>query len=181
MGGAATKSKVVRFSDLVNQLGNPHTTTLWRAPEKDPAFLKAVKENRVLTVHQENRSQKSDVGSVGFHREKTAAYLIFPKSLEKFSEAKIVGIKYELIHEPPPDDPATVKEFTADHPPVGKYVKKDKSYKVIVEQTFKVKKTEVVDAPNKTEARKLALQKIHENQFEQKPPETEVVLAVEES
>ena len=45
--------------------------------------------------------QRSDTGSefgiVGFKEQKGASYLIFPKSLKRFENKRIVGINWDLV------------------------------------------------------------------------------------
>jgi hypothetical protein len=58
--------------------------------------MKAVHQNRILTVKQENVGTGKDFGIVGFQREKNASYFIFPKPLNKFKDRRVIGIKYDL-------------------------------------------------------------------------------------
>ncbi len=39
----------------------------------------------------------SDFGCVGLIERKGARYLVFPKSLKRFADQRIVGIKWELV------------------------------------------------------------------------------------
>jgi len=39
----------------------------------------------------------SEVGIVGFKEKKGASYLVFPKSLKRFENSRIVGINWELV------------------------------------------------------------------------------------
>jgi len=71
--------------------------TLWTDPKHDPRMSKAIRENRVLTVHQEPTSKKKDFGEIGFHKIPFASYLLFPKPLPEKSEARVVGINYQLV------------------------------------------------------------------------------------
>jgi hypothetical protein len=41
----------------------------------------------------------TDFGLVGFKESKEARYVIFPKSLKRFSDKRIVGIDWSLIRE----------------------------------------------------------------------------------
>jgi hypothetical protein len=86
-----------RFTALVQKAGKPELLTLWQEPQKDPTLRKALKENRLLSVKQENVGTKKDFGTVGFAEEGPASYLVFPKSLKDFSGKRIVGIKYDLF------------------------------------------------------------------------------------
>lgn len=89
--------KTARFTDLVKKAGAPNPYLLWVSPKKDDVFQRAVKEQRVLTIHQENVGTKKDYGMVGFHEEPNAQYLVFPKSLKAFGERRIIGINYDLL------------------------------------------------------------------------------------
>ncbi len=62
--------------------------------------MKAVRDNRVVTLIQQAFIKKKDFGEIGFHRDPRAAYLIFPKSLPKGEASHVVGIKQELIGRP---------------------------------------------------------------------------------
>lgn len=89
--------KTARFTELVKKAGAPDSYLLWIPPKEDKVFQRAVKEHRVLTVHQENVGTKKDYGVVGFHEESNAQYLVFPKSLKTFVDRRIVGINYDLL------------------------------------------------------------------------------------
>ena len=91
--------KTRRFGDLVRESGRPEVVTLWTEPNKDRAFSKAIKENRVLTVESDPTSKRKDFGRIGFHRVHGGIYLVFPKALPKETEARIVGINYQLAEE----------------------------------------------------------------------------------
>lgn len=91
--------KTARFAEIVKEAGAPETYLLWVPPEKDKVFQRALKEHRVMTVHQENVGTKKDYGSVGFTQEAHAEYLIFPKSVRRFEGRRVVGINYELLSE----------------------------------------------------------------------------------
>ena len=93
--------KEIRFSKLVQKAGKPEPMTLWTKPKDNQAFMKAINENRVVTVFQKPTGTKKDFGSVGFHQEQFATYLVFPKPLPKLGEVHVIGIKYELLQEPP--------------------------------------------------------------------------------
>lgn len=41
----------------------------------------------------------TDFGVVGFKANKDARYLVFPKSLKRFANARIVGIDWKLVRE----------------------------------------------------------------------------------
>lgn len=89
--------KTARFTELVSKAGAPETYLLWVRPKDDRVFQRAVKENRILTIHQENVGAKKDYGMVGFHEELNAQFLIFPKSLKAFADRRVIGINYDLL------------------------------------------------------------------------------------
>ena len=89
----------IRFGDLVRESGRPRVVTLWIDPKKDRSFSKAIRENRVLTVHTDPASGRKDYGEIGFCRERGAFYLVFPERLPKERKARIVGINYQLAEE----------------------------------------------------------------------------------
>ena len=39
----------------------------------------------------------TDFGLVGFKERKGASYLVFPKSLKRFADTRIVGINWDLV------------------------------------------------------------------------------------
>lgn len=95
--------KAVRFAQVVARSGRPHVHTLWIAPGKDAELARALKAQRVMTVRSPRG--KTDVGEIGF-APKTARddapfqLLIFPKSLARFADARVVGIKFDLVAQP---------------------------------------------------------------------------------
>jgi hypothetical protein len=120
----------VRFSKLVEAAGKPTVHLLWMDPAKDPVLQKAIKANRVLTVHQRPGDAKADYGTVGFEKNVSGQILIFPKSLKQFSDKRVVGVKYDLLEWPevpkdqeapkvrPPKRPANAKPQDAKLPAV---------------------------------------------------------------
>src|SRR5947208_569040 len=94
--------KTIRFGDLVRNYGRPEPVTLWTDPKHDPRISRAIRENRVLTVHQEPTSKKKDFGKIGFHKIPFAAYFVFPKPLKEDKTARVVGINYQLAEEAEP-------------------------------------------------------------------------------
>ena len=103
-------TKTLRFSDLVKMFGRPEAVTLWQDPQADKPFMRAVQQNRVLTVKQPNVGTQKDYGIVGFRSEPSASFLIFPKSLAAAPGTKVVGIKYELLAQPSPAEPISPSE-----------------------------------------------------------------------
>ena len=89
------KTKTARFAQIVEKAGKPEVYTLWQKPAQDRHLQSEIKNNRVMTI------QKSEAGSefvmVGFKETKGASYLIFPKSLKRFENRRIVGINWDLV------------------------------------------------------------------------------------
>jgi hypothetical protein len=158
---AAAKAKTVRFEKLVKQSGVPEQATLWVPPEKDPRFMRAVRENRVVTLCQQNVGTKKDYGLIGFFKEKNAAFLIFPRKLSLPAETKVIGIKYDKLAAAKPRGPifksgeaAKPKKVPVPGPPA----KPEKAFhrfrapvRLIAEQTLDLD----VEAASKSEAKKL--------------------------
>ena len=100
---ALAKNKTVRFAQVVERSGQPQVHTLWVTPAQDPALQQALRAHRVMTIAP-GPGGKTDVGRVGFDtRGANGArrqFLIFPKSLERFEGARVVGIKFDLVAQP---------------------------------------------------------------------------------
>ena len=118
--------KELRFSKLVQTAGKPETVTLWTKPKDNPSFMKAVNENRIVTVFQKPSGTKKDFGTIGFHQEKFAIYLIFPKPLPQLEDAHIIGIKYELLQEQMENRP--LKKKVESKKPIQKDSSQDGSH-----------------------------------------------------
>jgi hypothetical protein len=93
--------KTVRFASVVERAGRPQTYTPWSDPKRDSAFQRALKADRVLTVHQNNVGTKKDYATVGFDGTGHSLLLIFPKSLTAFEGKRIVGVDYDVLPAPP--------------------------------------------------------------------------------
>ena len=89
------KVKNVRFADVVENAGAPEPYTLWQKPAADRHFQSALKNHRLMTIQQSDTG--TEFGMVGFKQSKTASYLVFPKSLKRFEDKRIVGIKWDLV------------------------------------------------------------------------------------
>lgn len=109
--------KSARFATLVERAGAPSPYLLWVPPEKDRTLQSAIKQHRVLTVHQDVRGTKKDYGTVGFTQEPEAQYLIFPKSLRRFESQRVVGINYDLLEPDARAVPQPVPTPAAVRPP----------------------------------------------------------------
>ena len=89
----------VRFSELVKAAGKPEVYLPLADPKHDREFMRAVREQRVLSLKQEPTGTKKDFGTIGFLAEKHVSYLVFPKTLTAFDGRRVVGIKYDLLQE----------------------------------------------------------------------------------
>src|SRR6185436_4893210 len=101
----SSSGRTVRFSEMVKYFGPAHLVTLWSDPKTDKPFMRAVEENRVITVALQNVGTRKDVGEVGFHPKPSATYIVFSKPLSAANGTKVVGLKYDLIEELPVTDP----------------------------------------------------------------------------
>ena len=89
------KVKTVRLAQVVEKAGGPEVYTLWQKPAQDRHLQSEIKNNRVMTIQKSEAG--SEFGIVGFKEKKSASYLIFPKSLKRFENKRIVGINWELV------------------------------------------------------------------------------------
>ena len=89
------KTKTARFADVVDAAGKPEPYTLWQKPSQDRHLQSAIKNHRVMTILKTDAS--SEFGIAGFKEAKGASYLVFPKSLKRFENRRIIGIKWELV------------------------------------------------------------------------------------
>jgi len=174
--------RTVRFSDLVKHFGPAHQVTLWSDPKSDKSFMRAIEENRVITITLHNVGPRKDFGVVGFDPKPSATYVVFTKPLSAMNGTKVVGVKYDLLEEAPVKDPVSVSQLRPPakvRPPTSETEKpgpeaNDTEKKVITfpepkpPQKFKFKvtigvttKSQVVkeiEASNAKEARAKALQ-----------------------
>jgi hypothetical protein len=89
--------KTSRFWQVVEKSGEPKIYTLWQKPSADRHLQAQIKNNRVMTILKSESG--TDFGVVGFKERKDARYLIFPKSLSRFTDKRIVGIDWALVRE----------------------------------------------------------------------------------
>ncbi len=89
--------KTVRFAKIVDECGKPEIYLVLSDPARDKALQTAIRQHRVMTIHQEASGAKTDYGTVGFEPGRSRQYLIFPKSLQRFADERVVGVKFELI------------------------------------------------------------------------------------
>ena len=85
------KTKTARFVQVVDECGTPQVYTPWLAPKKD----QQIRQARIMTILRSDGG--TEFGSVGFIERKGALYLEFPKSLKRFADQRIVGIKWERV------------------------------------------------------------------------------------
>ena len=89
------KVKTARFSKVVEKCGEPEVYTLWQNPAADRHFQSRIKNNRVMTVQKSDSG--TDFGIVGFNDRKGATYLVFPKSLKRFADKRIIGVNWAHV------------------------------------------------------------------------------------
>jgi hypothetical protein len=102
MGAKGENFSSVRFLNLVKDAGKAKQALLWLAHEKDSNFMKALRENRIVTVIQPNVGTKKDFGTVGFLKERSVFYLVFPKKLPIPEATKAIGIKCNVLEQSEP-------------------------------------------------------------------------------
>ena len=88
------KVKTARFAQVIEKAGKPEAYTLWQKPAQDRHLQSLIKNNRVMTIQQTETG--SEFGMASFKERKGARYLVFPKSLKRFENKRIVGINWGL-------------------------------------------------------------------------------------
>src|SRR5207237_9802660 len=89
------KVKTVRFAEVVDKAGHPETYMLWQKPTGDRRLQSHFKNNRVMTIQRtENRTE---FGIARVKQAKGASDLVFPKSLKRFENKRVVEIKWALV------------------------------------------------------------------------------------
>jgi hypothetical protein len=91
------KIKTARFSQVIQNCAKPHVYTLWQRPAADRHLQAQIKKTRVMTILKSESG--TDFGIVGFKESREARHLIFPKSLKRFAEKRIIGIDWALVRE----------------------------------------------------------------------------------
>lgn len=135
--------KTVRFTQVVERSGAPELHPLWTAPEKDAEFQRAVKAGRVMTLAQANVGSKRDRGVVGYAPGEHAQFLIFPRSLKPFAGREVIGVKYELLHDPKVSEP-----YHAPAPKPKKRPKPELHVKIVDDDTRGVADDDGEEAAN---------------------------------
>jgi hypothetical protein len=90
------KVKTARFAQVVEKCGKPEAYTLWQKPSTDRHLQSQIKNNPVMTVQKS--AAGTEFGVVGFKERKGASHLIFPKTLKRFENQRIVGINWDLVN-----------------------------------------------------------------------------------
>ena len=91
------KTKTARFSQVIENCGKPQVYTLWQKPSGDRHLQAQIKNNRVMTILKSESG--TDFGIIGFKESREARYLIFPRSLKRFADKRIIGIDWALVSE----------------------------------------------------------------------------------
>jgi hypothetical protein len=89
------KTKTVRFSHVIDKCGKPQVYTLWQKPFTDRHLQAQLKNNRVMTIL--TTESGTDFGIAGFKEKKGATYLVFPKSLKRFADKRVIGIDWARV------------------------------------------------------------------------------------
>lgn len=89
------RTKNARFATAVEVCGAPQVYTLWQSPKKDRRLQALIRQARMMSLQR--TASGTEFGCVGFIERKGALYLEFPKSLKRFVDQRIVGIKWELV------------------------------------------------------------------------------------
>lgn len=113
-------ARTVRFTEVVKTAGKPELYLPLSDPKQDRAFMRAVRDQRVLSLKQEPTGTRKDFGTIGFVAERYVTYLIFPKPLTPFADKRVVGIKYDAVDTgtvvTPQANPTLAKRSTAPKP-----------------------------------------------------------------
>ncbi|MEP6936939.1 MAG: hypothetical protein ABI871_02615 [Chthoniobacterales bacterium] len=89
------KVKNVRFAAVLEKCGAPMVYTLWQKPAVDRNFQTLLRNERIMTILPTETG--TDFGQVGFCERDRARFLAFPKSLKRFCDQRIVGIKWDQV------------------------------------------------------------------------------------
>jgi hypothetical protein len=89
------KVKTARFAQVIEKCGKAEPYTLWLKPVNDSHFQSALKNHRVMSIQRSESG--TEFGIVGFKENKGVSYLVFPKSLKRFENKRIIGINWTLV------------------------------------------------------------------------------------
>jgi hypothetical protein len=165
--------KEIRYGELVKKCGKPEVVTLWTSAKDNPTFMKAVRENRVLTVFQKPTGTQKDFGFIGFHQDQFAVYLVFPRKLPKLSDARVIGIKYESM-EPQPAASTASKIVKTPRVAAPKIPNPIKTFRVLIQRTATQEVEMKVRASSLQKAEEKALQEIKTTSFKSKDIQSEI-------
>jgi hypothetical protein len=157
--------KEIRFGDLVKASGKPTIVSLWTNPRRDRPFMRAVKENRVLTLMQEPASRTKDFGRIGFHQNQHASYLVFPEPLPANRESRVIGIKYDLVEQPRIKDPVS-RNHLESKPTKPRRQALQKVFNVVIRRVAKIETSVAVTARSEAVARDRAVQSAKRQGFD---------------
>ena len=90
-----SKTRTTRFATVVESCGQPQIYTVWQVPKKDRHLQGQIRLMHVMTIQRSESG--TEFGCVGFTERPGMIYLEFPKSLKRFADERIVGIKWELV------------------------------------------------------------------------------------
>jgi hypothetical protein len=159
------KDKTARFATIVEDVGHPEVFDLWQDPNKDQNFQSALQHQRVMTVERKRPGSGTDFGFVGFKKIKNASYLIFPRSLNAYTDSRIIGIKYDLLSSPAakgakikPNRKASPAFKAKPAPERAPSPKQLPLFQVHVRYTAEFEQSESIEAANAAAARKIALE-----------------------
>ena len=88
-------TKTIRFAVVLEECGSPEVYTLWQPPKKDRRLQTQLRLSRIMTIQKSEAG--TEFGCVGFIERPGSMYLAFPKSLKRYADQRIVGIKWELV------------------------------------------------------------------------------------
>lgn len=128
--------------------------------------MRAIRENRVLTVKQNPVGSKADVGTIGFHEDRDVSYFIFPEPLPESKGAKVIGINYDLLEVDKPVGRKISSKPTKQ--PAKKPEPEKREISVTIKRTATIETTVKVEATGLAEAENLALAEIREQPFDGK-------------
>ena len=154
----------IRFTEVVKSAGTPEAYLPLADPKHDRDFMRAVKDQRVLSLKQEPTGTKKDFGTVGFVPEKYVSYLVFPRSLKAFEGKRVIGIKYDALQQAALSTPRAMTNAlgrgrsTKPKPP-SKPKPRPKRFTALVRLTSRNDVRVTVSAFNEDEARTKAEQK----------------------
>lgn len=175
-------AETVRFSELVKAAGVPEVYLPLADPRRDREFMRAVRSDRVLSLKQEPTGTRKDFGAVGFLEEKFISYLVFPRSLAKFKNRRVVGIKYDQLRQAALRTPETASRDRSIRPkPAPKPKPRPKRFNATVRLTRTRDVRVTVRALNENEARKKAEAQARRRHPRSRPQVEAEVLAVDEA